>query len=80
MRLTATEFKLLALPGSSLRAGADPPRLFYPTFGDRQILTSHVEYLRVYIGQLRKKLEDDPDHPHILTTEPGIGYRFIIEG
>ena len=36
----------------------------------------HVEYLRVYIGQLRKKLETNPDDPQILLTEPGVGYRF----
>ncbi|MBF8257361.1 MAG: DNA-binding response regulator, partial [Anaerolineales bacterium] len=37
----------------------------------------HTEYLRVYIRQLRKKLEPDPDDPQILLTEPGIGYRFV---
>ena len=36
----------------------------------------HVEYLRVYIGQLRKKIEVNPDEPQFLLTEPGIGYRF----
>jgi len=36
----------------------------------------HVEYLRVYIGQLRKKLEQNPDEPQMILTEPGIGYRF----
>jgi len=38
-----------------------------------------VEYLRVYMRQLRKKIEDDPDHPKILVNEPGIGYRFFTE-
>jgi two-component system KDP operon response regulator KdpE len=37
-----------------------------------------VEYLRVYIGQLRKKLESNPDEPQIIITEPGVGYRFKI--
>jgi two-component system KDP operon response regulator KdpE len=49
----------------------------------RQILTAvwgaaHTEdtqYLRVYVGQLRHKIEEHPDDPHILLTEPGIGYR-----
>ncbi|PWI57550.1 response regulator [Sulfoacidibacillus thermotolerans] len=36
--------------------------------------TAH--YLRVYIGHLRKKLEDDPTRPTLILTEPGIGYRF----
>jgi len=35
-----------------------------------------TEYLRVYIGRLRRKLEDDPANPKYLLTEPGVGYRF----
>lgn len=74
MRLTATEFKLLAY----LAAHADQ------VLTHRSILTNvwgfteadHVEYLRVYVGQLRKKLEANPDEPQVLLTEPGVGYRF----
>lgn len=74
IRLTATEFKLLAY----LAAHADR------VLTHQAILTAvwgfedydHVEYLRVYIGQLRKKLEQNPDEPQILLTEPGVGYRF----
>jgi DNA-binding response OmpR family regulator len=33
----------------------------------------------VYIRQLRKKLEADPEHPRMILNEPGIGYRFVIE-
>jgi two-component system KDP operon response regulator KdpE len=36
-----------------------------------------IEYLRVYMRQLRAKLEDDPRDPRILITEPGVGYRFV---
>ena len=36
-----------------------------------------TQYLRVFVGQLRQKLEADPAHPKILLTEPGVGYRFI---
>ena len=35
-----------------------------------------VGSLRVYVASLRKKLESDPATPHIITTEPGVGYRF----
>jgi two-component system KDP operon response regulator KdpE len=50
----------------------------------RQLLTAvwgqahaeDVQYLRVFIGQLRQKLERDPSDPKIITTEPGVGYRF----
>jgi two-component system, OmpR family, KDP operon response regulator KdpE len=53
----------------------------------RQLLASvwggaHVEdlqYLRVFIGQLRSKIEDDANNPQFIRTEPGVGYRFIAE-
>ena len=38
---------------------------------------TETNYLRVYIGQLRKKLGDDATHPRLILTEPGIGYRWI---
>lgn len=38
--------------------------------------TEQTEYLRVFIGQLRKKIEPDPAHPQYILTEPWIGYRF----
>jgi len=41
-----------------------------PDYGDQ------VEYLRVFIKNLRKKIETDPEHPRVITTEPWIGYRF----
>jgi two-component system KDP operon response regulator KdpE len=49
----------------------------------RQILTAvwgpahagDTQYLRVYVGQLRQKIERAPDDPVIIVTEPGIGYR-----
>jgi two-component system KDP operon response regulator KdpE len=34
-----------------------------------------THYLRVYFGQLRQKLEDDPARPRLILTEPGVGYR-----
>jgi two-component system KDP operon response regulator KdpE len=37
--------------------------------------TEDTQYLRVYIGHLRQKIENNPDDPHIIVTEPGIGYR-----
>jgi len=36
-----------------------------------------VEYLRVFVGQLRKKIEEDPSSPRYLRTEPWVGYRFV---
>ena len=41
--------------------------------------TGDTQYLRVYVGQLRQKVEEEPSDPRIVLTEPGIGYR-IAEG
>lgn len=38
--------------------------------------TDDTQYLRVYVGQLRQKLQDDPSEPALIRTEPGVGYRF----
>jgi two-component system KDP operon response regulator KdpE len=38
-----------------------------------------THYLRVYMGQLRHKLEADPARPRFLLTEPGVGYRLLTE-
>jgi two-component system KDP operon response regulator KdpE len=40
---------------------------------------SETNYLRQYMAQLRRKLEDDPAHPRHLLTEPGVGYRLHID-
>jgi two-component system, OmpR family, KDP operon response regulator KdpE len=72
--LTATEFKLLAYlashAGRVLTHHMILSNVWDPAEADK------IEYLRVYMRQLRKKLEDDPEQPRILLTEPGIGYRF----
>ncbi|HEY5824436.1 MAG TPA: winged helix-turn-helix domain-containing protein [Cyclobacteriaceae bacterium] len=39
--------------------------------------TEETQYLRVYIAQLRKKIEADPNRPLHLVTESGVGYRFV---
>ncbi len=44
-----------------------------PEYGDE------VEYLRVFVNQLRKKIEADPARPRYLLTEPWVGYRFVLE-
>jgi two-component system KDP operon response regulator KdpE len=40
---------------------------------------TEVQYLRVYMRQLRHKLEAEPDRPRLLVTEPGVGYRLMVE-
>lgn len=39
--------------------------------------TEQTEYLRVFVGQLRKKIKMDPSHPLLIRTEPWVGYRFV---
>ena len=38
-----------------------------------------THYLRIYMSQIRRKLEPDPSRPRYFITEPGIGYRFVVE-
>jgi len=74
--LTATEFKLLAYLAAHADRVLTHQAILTQVWGLNDF--DHVEYLRVYIGQLRKKLEVNPDEPQILLTEPGIGYRFKL--
>jgi two-component system KDP operon response regulator KdpE len=74
IRVTATEFKLLAYLAAHPDRVLTHQAILNHVWGFAEL--DHVEYLRVYIGQLRKKLEANPDEPQILLTEPGIGYRF----
>ena len=77
IKLTATEFKLLAYLAAQadrvLTHQAILSHVWDPADAD------HVEYLRVYMRQLRKKLEVNPDQPQFLITEPGVGYRFLAD-
>lgn len=77
VRLTATEYKLLTYLATNAERVLTHQTILTNvwSFAD----SDHVEYLRVYIGQLRKKLEINPNEPKILVTEPGIGYRFRTE-
>jgi two-component system KDP operon response regulator KdpE len=73
VRLTPTEWGLLealARQAGRLVQGRDLLReVWGPAYG------SETNYLRVYMAQLRRKLEPDPRHPRHLLTEPGLGYR-----
>lgn len=75
LHLTPTEFRLLALlinnPGKVLTQR----QLLSHVWGPNAVEHSH--YLRIYMGHLRQKLEQDPARPAHLLTETGIGYRFM---
>jgi two-component system, OmpR family, KDP operon response regulator KdpE len=77
VKLTATEYNLLAYLASHAGRVLTHQMILSNVWDAADI--DRVEYLRVYMRQLRKKLELDPDHPQILITEPGVGYRFISD-
>ncbi len=73
VHLTPTEYKLLSV---LIRAGGKVVthrHLLKEVWG--VAFAEHTHYLRVYMAQLRHKLETDPARPHYLLTEPGVGYR-----
>jgi two-component system KDP operon response regulator KdpE len=76
VKLTATEFNLLAFLVNNtdrvLTHHSILTRVWGPEYAD------NVEYLRVYMSQLRKKLEEDASQPKHLLSEPGVGYRFVL--
>ena len=77
VKLTATEYSLLALfvknAGRVLTHNYILEQIWGPS------LSEETQYTRVYVGQLRKKIEDDPTNPKIILTESGIGYRLSSE-
>jgi two-component system, OmpR family, KDP operon response regulator KdpE len=75
IQLTPTEFALLAQLVTNANKAVSHLTLLQRVWGSEY--HSEAEYLRVYIGRLRRKLEADPSHPRHLLTEPGIGYRFV---
>jgi two-component system, OmpR family, KDP operon response regulator KdpE len=74
VKLTATEFKLLAYLAAHSDRVLTHQAILTHVWGFAE--SDHIEYLRVYIGQLRRKIELDPDEPTVLITDPGVGYRF----
>jgi two-component system KDP operon response regulator KdpE len=73
VRLTPTEFKLLAFLVKHAGKVLTHQHILREVWGPTH--TGDVQYLRVYAGQLRQKLEADPAQPQFLVTEPGVGYR-----
>lgn len=73
VHLTPTEFKLLARLVRSAGQVVTHRQLLADVWGSEY--TEHTHYLRLYMGQLRSKLEANPADPLRLLTEPGVGYR-----
>jgi two-component system, OmpR family, KDP operon response regulator KdpE len=77
IRLTRLEFKMLAHLAKSLGLVVTHERLLSEVWGPAHVKNTH--YLRVYMKQLREKLEDDPVQPRYLLTEIGLGYRLLAD-
>jgi two-component system KDP operon response regulator KdpE len=76
IKLTATEFHLLSLLAKNAGKLMTQRQLLKEIWGIQAVEHSH--YLRIYVGQLRKKLEDDSSRPKLIITEPGVGYRLKL--
>jgi two-component system KDP operon response regulator KdpE len=77
IKLTGTEHKLIAYLAANHGRVLTHRSILTHVWGPAD--ADHTEYLRVYMRQLRKKLEADPERPQYILTEPGIGYRFIAD-
>ena len=77
IKLTATEYNLLALFAKNEGKVLTHQYLLREVWGPGYI--SQSQYLRVFIAQLRKKIENDPNRPEMILTESGVGYRFVCK-
>ena len=77
VKLSATEWALLALLIRHAGRVLTHRQILREVWGPGYINQS--QYLRVFIAQLRKKIESDPNRPVYIITESGVGYRFIAK-
>lgn len=76
VHLTPTEYRLLMVLVTNAGRVVTNPQLLREVWGPSHSESSH--YLRVYMGHLRQKLEDDPTQPRYLLTETAVGYRLLL--
>jgi len=77
VKLTVTEYSLLTLLARNANKVLTHQYILKEIWGPGYIEQS--QYLRVFIAQIRKKIENNPDIPEIIITESGVGYRFIMD-
>ena len=77
VRLSPKEYDLLAALAQGGGRVLTHRQLLTAVWGPAHV--DDVQYLRVFVGQLRQKLEPDPDAPRLIVTEPGVGYRFMAD-
>jgi two-component system KDP operon response regulator KdpE len=73
LKLTPKDFELLSFLARHAGRVVTHKQILSAVWGPAH--TEDTQYLRVYVGQLRQKIEEKPDDPRIVLTEPGIGYR-----
>lgn len=76
VHLTPTEYRLLAVLATNAGRVVTNPQLLREVWGPSHVESGH--YLRIYMGHLRQKLEDDPAQPRYLLTETAVGYRLLL--
>jgi len=77
IKLTPTEYDLLKYMIEHSGKVLTHRMLLQEVWG--QAYVDQAQYLRVFVGQLRKKIEQDPTRPRFILTDPGVGYRFCAE-
>lgn len=77
VHLTPIEYRLLTVLVINAGRVVCAPQLLRDVWGVRHLDNAH--YLRIYMGHLRQKLEDDPTQPAYFVTETGVGYRLHLE-
>ena len=77
VKLTATEYSLLTLLAKNDGKVLTHQYILRSIWGPGY--TEQSQYLRVFVGQLRKKIEPNPNNPKFILTDSGIGYRFCIK-
>lgn len=77
VHLTPNEYRLLQALLKNSGKVMTQRQLLNQVWGPNH--TEHAQYLRVYMAQLRRKLEKDSARPRYFRTEPGVGYRLVIE-
>jgi two-component system KDP operon response regulator KdpE len=77
IHLTPNEYKLLHVLSKHAGKVLTQQQILNEIWGPNHL--EQAQYLRVYVGHLRRKLEADPARPKHLQTEPGVGYRLVID-
>ena len=77
LKLTPTEYSLLRFLAQHAGKVLTHNQIIHELWGPQS--QPDMSYLRVYVLQLRRKIEDDPSNPRLIITEPGVGYRLLSD-